>query len=78
MAPLGQRLFLRSAAAALGAALVLGVAGATSAQDEAAADGGIDGTWLVDTSYGTFAEDLTSGSWAGFRVNEVLNPGGET
>lgn len=37
---------------------------------------GIDGTWTVDTSVGSF-EDYTS-AWAGFRVNEVLDQIGET
>jgi polyisoprenoid-binding protein YceI len=37
---------------------------------------GVDGTWTVDTSVGSFA-DYTS-AWAGFRVNEVLDRIGET
>jgi polyisoprenoid-binding protein YceI len=37
---------------------------------------GVDGTWTVDTSVGSFA-DYTS-AWAGFRVNEVLDQIGET
>ena len=55
-----------------------GVTGVTSAyaQDvEEPASAGIDGTWVVDTTIGDF-EDFTS-TWVGFRVNEVLNPGGE-
>jgi polyisoprenoid-binding protein YceI len=46
-----------------------------SASPQAAA--GVEGTWSVDTSVGSFA-DYTS-AWAGFRVNEVLGQGiGET
>jgi len=66
---------------ALAAALVLG-AGAVYAQDaeeptagENVAADGIDGTWTIDTSIGDFAE--FSSSWVGFRVAEVLNPGGK-
>jgi polyisoprenoid-binding protein YceI len=67
-------------ALALGAALVLGAAGAyaqdpQASQDPAAAAAGIDGTWTVDTEIGDFAD--FSSSWVGFRVAEVLNPGGE-
>jgi polyisoprenoid-binding protein YceI len=63
------------AALSLGAALVLGATNAyAQAADEPAA-GGIDGFWAVDTEIGDF-EEFTS-SWVGFRVNEVLNPGGE-
>lgn len=35
-----------------------------------AAEAGIDGTWTIDTEIGDFAD--YSGSWAGFRVAEVL------
>jgi polyisoprenoid-binding protein YceI len=66
---------------ALAAAFVLGT-GAAYAQDaeepvadEAMAADSIDGTWTADTSIGSF--DDFSGSWVGFRVNEVLSPGGE-
>lgn len=38
--------------------------------------GGVDGTWAVDTSIGSFA-DYTS-SFAGFRVDEVLSSIGST
>jgi polyisoprenoid-binding protein YceI len=69
-----RRLLLPAASLALGAALVVGV-GAANAQDDATSDAGIDGTWSVDTSIGSF-EDFSS-SWVGFRVSEVLNPGGE-
>ena len=70
-----RRLLLPAAVLSLGAALVVGV-GATYAQDdEAAAADGIDGAWTVDTSIGSF--DDYSGTWVGFRVSEVLNPGGE-
>lgn len=70
-----RRLLVPVVALSLGAALVLG-ASATYAQDaeEAAADG-IDGTWTIDTTIGDF-EDFSS-AWVGFRVAEVLNPGGE-
>lgn len=63
------------AAVGLGAALVLG-AGVVQAQDaEVSSTDSIDGTWVVDTEIGDFAD--FSSSWVGFRVNEVLNPGGE-
>jgi polyisoprenoid-binding protein YceI len=62
-------------ALSLAATLVLS-AGATYAQDaEGAAPQGIDGTWAIDTTIGDF-EDF-SNSWVGFRVAEVLSPGGE-
>jgi polyisoprenoid-binding protein YceI len=61
------------AAIALSAAFVVGSAGAVQAQDDAAE--GIDGTWSVDTSIGTF--DDFSSSWAGFRVWEVLDTVGD-
>ncbi len=63
------------AALSLGAALVLGAANAYAQEAEEPAAGGIDGSWAVDTEIGDF-EDFTS-SWVGFRVAEVLNPGGE-
>jgi polyisoprenoid-binding protein YceI len=69
-----HRLLLPAAALALGAAVVVGT-GAVRAQEEAASADGIDGAWAVDTSIGDFAE-FTS-SWVGFRVAEVLSPGGE-
>jgi len=68
------RKLLLPAAIALSAAFVVGSAGAVQAQDEVSAEG-IDGTWSVDTSIGSF--DDFSSSWVGFRVSEVLNPGGE-
>jgi polyisoprenoid-binding protein YceI len=71
------RTLLLPAAFALGAAFVVG-AGAANAQDGEASTDGIDGAWIVDTSIAGFEEDLRSGSWVGFRVAEVLNPGGET
>ncbi len=70
-----HRLLLPAAAFSLGAALLVGVSGTTYAQDAEAADEGIDGTWVLDASIGSF-DDFTS-SWVGFRVNEVLSPGGE-
>jgi polyisoprenoid-binding protein YceI len=62
---------------ALGAALVLGTAGAYAQEAEPPAEAadGIDGTWVVDTDIGDFTD--FSSSWVGFRVAEVLNPGGE-
>lgn len=62
------------AAVALGAVLVLGAGVAQAQEAEAPADS-IDGTWAVDGSIGSF--DDFSNSWVGFRVAEVLNPGGE-
>jgi len=62
-------LLLRAGTLALAASFALGV-GATQAQD---ADD-IDGTWTLDTSIGSF--DDYSSAWVGFRVSEVLNPGG--
>lgn len=44
--------------------------------DDEMVDGGIDGTWTVNTDIGTF-EDF-NGSWVGFRVAEVLDRIGET
>jgi len=66
----------RAVPIALAAALVIGT-GAAFAQeaDDEMLDGGIDGTWTIDTEIGDF-EDF-SNSWVGFRVAEVLNPGGE-
>lgn len=70
------RHILTGAALGLTAALLLGAAASVQAQDaEEPATDSIDGTWVVDTEIGDFA-DFTS-SWVGFRVNEVLNPGGE-
>jgi polyisoprenoid-binding protein YceI len=48
---------------------------AASPSTEPSADG-VDGTWTVDTSIGSFA-DYTS-SFAGFRVDEVLSSIGST
>lgn len=69
-----RKLLFPASALALGAALVVS-AGAVRAQDEEMVAEGIDGTWTVDTSIGDF-EDFSS-SWVGFRVAEVLSPGGE-
>jgi len=66
------------AAFALGAALVVGSATAYAqepSESPAAAADGIDGTWIVDTAIGDFAD--FSSSWVGFRVAEELNPGGQ-
>jgi len=68
-----RKLFL-PAAIALSAALVVGV-GAVNAQDDEMAADGIDGSWAVDTTIGEF--DDFSSSWVGFRVAEVLSPGGD-
>lgn len=76
------RKLLGPAAAALALPLCLALgAAAVQAQDASGEPGpeaaaGIDGTWVVDTSMTGFEEDLRSGSWVGFRVAEVLNPGG--
>ena len=64
-----RRLLVPAAALSLSAAFVVG-AGAVSAQDDS-----IDGTWTVDTSIGSI--DDGSGTFVGFRVAEVLDPGGE-
>jgi polyisoprenoid-binding protein YceI len=56
------------AAISLGAAFVVGAVG-VSAQDS------IDGTWTVDTSIGDISEG--SSTFVGFRVDEVLDPGGD-
>jgi polyisoprenoid-binding protein YceI len=47
----------------------VGSPAAVDSADETMA-GGIDGTWTIDTEIGDFAD--YSGSWAGFRVAEVL------
>lgn len=60
---------LLGASLALAAVFAIG-AGTVQAQD---ADD-IDGTWNIDTSIGSF--DDYSGTWVGFRVSEVLSPGG--
>ncbi len=64
-----RRLLVPAAALSLGAAFVVGAAG-VSAQDS------IDGTWTVDTSIGDIGDG--SSTFVGFRVNEVLDPGGDT
>jgi polyisoprenoid-binding protein YceI len=61
----------------LGATLALG-AGPALAQEASPASEGIDGSWDIDTSIEGFDQDLSSGSWVGFRVAEVLDPGGST
>jgi polyisoprenoid-binding protein YceI len=44
---------------------------------DVAADDGVDGSWAVDTTVGSF--DDFSGTWAGYRVNEELaGIGGKT
>ncbi len=65
-----RRLLVPAAAISLGAALVVGATASVSAQDS------IDGTWMVDTSIGDISDG--SGTFVGFRINEVLDPGGET
>lgn len=64
-----RRLLVPAAALSLGAAFVVG-ATAVDAQDS------IDGTWTVDTSIGDIGEGTST--FVGFRVNEVLDPGGNT
>jgi polyisoprenoid-binding protein YceI len=68
-----RQLLVPAATLALGAAFLVGV-GAANAQDDAAADG-IDGTWAIDTSIGSLEEGTST--YVGFRVAEVLDPGGE-
>jgi polyisoprenoid-binding protein YceI len=64
-----RRLLVPAAALSLSAAFVVGAA-AVNAQDD-----GIDGTWTVDTSIGDINEG--SSTFVGFRVAEVLDPGGD-
>jgi polyisoprenoid-binding protein YceI len=63
-----RRLLVPAAALSLSAAFLVGT-GAVRAQES------IDGTWTVDTSIGSV--DDGSGTFVGFRVSEVLDPGGE-
>ena len=63
-----RRLLVPAAALSLSAAFVVGTA-AVNAQDDS-----IDGTWTVDTSIGDISEG--SSTFVGFRVDEVLDPGG--
>lgn len=63
-----RRLLVPAAALSLSAAFLVG-ATAANAQD------GIDGTWTVDTSIGDIGDG--SSTFVGFRINEVLDPGGE-
>lgn len=45
----------------------------TTEPGEATSTLGVDGTWIVDTSVGTFdVEGDTTATFAGFRVNEVM------
>ncbi len=64
-----RRLLVPAATLALSAAFVVGTV-AVNAQDD-----GIDGTWSVDTSIGDINEG--SSTFVGFRVAEVLDPGGD-
>ena len=68
---------IRAFPIALVAALVIGTGAvfAQGAEESAEPAGGIDGTWTLDTTIGDF-EDFSS-SWVGFRVAEVLSPGGK-
>ena len=63
-----RRLLVPAAVLSLGAAFVVG-ATSVNAQDS------IDGTWTVDTSIGDIDEG--SSTFVGFRINEVLDPGGD-
>ena len=63
-----RRLLVPAAALSLSAAFVVGTV-AVNAQDDS-----IDGTWTVDTSIGDIGEG--SSTFVGFRVDEVLDPGG--
>lgn len=61
-------------------------ASAIAAEDTSAVEGGtaddstgIEGTWVVDTSIGDFTvEEVTTATYVGFRVEEVLNSIGST
>lgn len=64
-----RRLLIPAAVLSLSAAFVVG-SGAVNAQDDS-----IDGTWAVDTSIGNI--DDGSSTFVGFRVAEVLDPGGD-
>jgi len=64
-----RRLVVPAAALSLSAAFVVGATG-VSAQDD-----GIDGTWTVDTTRGSIDEGTST--FVGFRVAEVLDPGGD-
>ena len=63
-----RRLLLPAAAVSLSAAFLVGTT-AVNAQDS------IDGSWSVDTSIGDIDEG--SSTFVGFRVAEVLDPGGD-
>jgi polyisoprenoid-binding protein YceI len=51
---------------------------ATGDASDGSAAAGIDGTWLVDTSIGSFDFDSADGSFVGFRVSEELTIGSQT
>ena len=68
-------LFLRPAgpAAVADATLPSVPTAASGASAKPLASGGIDGTWNVDTSIGTFTGvDDTSGNFVGYRVQEQM------
>ena len=51
----------------------------TTTEAPTAAPDGIEGSWAVDTSIGTFDFESASGSFVGFRIGETLGQGiGET
>jgi len=55
-----------------------GTGGDTDADgDAAAADADLGGTWTVDPSIGTFSVTESTGTFVGFRVDEVLSNAGE-
>lgn len=58
------------------AANVAASADPTAGTGDPVSSGGIDGTWTVDTSVGSFSD--YSSSWAGFRVDEVLDNLGDS
>ena len=64
-----RRLLVPAAALSLSAAFVVGTV-AVNAQDDS-----IDGSWAVDTSIGDIGDG--SSTFVGFRVAEVLDPGGD-
>jgi polyisoprenoid-binding protein YceI len=62
-------------AASMDAAVDVAASPSASGTDDSST-GTVDGTWVVDTTVGSFAD--YSSTYAGFRVNEVLSNIGET
>jgi len=59
--------------AAAQVATTAGTSDQTGAADQAAAAGDVSGTWNVDTSIGEFSFEDSTGTFAGFRVDEELS-----